>query len=213
MEFQLTHLLRGATPYAPYLTTCIPFQLTHLLRGATKFGRDAIRKFRFQLTHLLRGATGTTSARILPRSFQLTHLLRGATRVDGEHRWQTIFQLTHLLRGATYAGYGFAILLKDFNSRTSCEVRPFAVDLFVPGSNFNSRTSCEVRPKHCCDPTRHTRFQLTHLLRGATSLTLQLGITVRISTHAPLARCDVMATVARGVHCDFNSRTSCEVRL
>ena len=138
--------------------------------------------------------------------------MRGATRGESHIRKRRQFQLTHLLRGAT---------------------RP-------------SR-------RHRC---RNPRFQLTHLLRGATPAIMDIppmkwisthaplarcdGGTLRIfaagsiSTHAPLARCDVctprpehhgadfnsrtscevrlMATVARGVHCDFNSRTSCEVR-
>lgn len=33
-------------------------------------------------------------------------------------------------------------------------------------------------------------FQLTHPLRGATSLSMEDYIAARISTHAPLARCD-----------------------
>ena len=123
----------------------------------------------------------------------------------------------------------------DFNSRTSCEVRlllpafiragaisthaplarcdqVFSHSLIMPSAHFNSRTSCEVRLRPCRTPGSSPGFQLTHLLRGATTrhwwwtgiLTFQLthllrgatpssswaGASGLISTHAPLARCD-----------------------
>ena len=146
----------------------------------------------------------------------------------------TTFQLTHLLRGATSA-ISSPISLYHFNSRTSCEVRPrFRTKLDGMGY-FNSRTSCEVRHKilasiinsrkistHAplarCDgegrssgAPRH-KFQLTHLLRGAT-----------LGTAAPLANltyfnsrtsCEVRHKILfiGDSFLDFNSRTSCEVR-
>ena len=77
---------------------------------------------------------------------------------------------------------------------------------------FNSRTSCEVRPFAPCPRWYTTKFQLTHLLRGATVTTLQFFDVVIISTHAPLARCDCIF-IRLPLHTpDFNSRTSCEVR-
>ena len=95
----------------------------------------------------------------------------------------------------------------NFNSRTSCEVRPCG------HFHFNSRTSCEVRlsprsgtmvllkfqlthllrgatnaSRKCW--TDSSRFQLTHLLRGATIMSFAFWVIIAISTHAPLARCD-----------------------
>ena len=101
--------------------------------------------------------------------FQLTHLLRGATNLSRMNPTVTSFQLTHLLRGAT---------------RT--------VKLLTAYNDFNSRTSCEVRLMTILRLSPTKPFQLTHLLRGATRMG---GIYYRlgpsISTHAPLARCDI----------------------
>ena len=78
--------------------------------------------------------------------------------------------------------------------------------------NFNSRTSCEVRLAWKRYRQGKAEFQLTHLLRGATVATQNAIAMTAISTHAPLARCDTGwgAHQAEGIH--FNSRTSCEVR-
>ena len=105
--------------------------------------------------------------------------------------------------------------LENFNSRTSCEVRRCSGRRFRAGRPyFNSRTSCEVRPVH---------------------LVQRPGLLVVISTHAPLARCDVVSFSSSTLYCkfqlthllrgatvtfaamcyppkNFNSRTSCEVR-
>ena len=123
----------------------------------------------------------------------------------------------------------------DFNSRTSCEVRPESIHLNQPTFYFNSRTSCEVRrtkfPPELIDDNFNSRtscevrraiphqaapppeisthaplarcdvnsfipfsysisFQLTHLLRGATTAGQITPRRNQISTHAPLARCD-----------------------
>ena len=56
--------------------------------------------------------------------------------------------------------------------------------------NFNSRTSCEVRRNPVLQHCTRKEFQLTHLLRGATSGDRAEILQQRISTHAPLARCD-----------------------
>ena len=125
--------------------------------------------------------------------------------------------------------------LCNFNSRTSCEVRPSATGTYTTYWYFNSRTSCEVRRNspgacRCGNP-----FQLTHLLRGATLAVDGGRFHFLISTHAPLARCDPgflavhaqlikfqLTHLLRGAThtippyhhtiIDFNSRTSCEVR-
>ena len=79
----------------------------------------------------------------------------------------------------------------DFNSRTSCEVRLVADDLSDGGLvDFNSRTSCEVRPPAVTRVPSAGLFQLTHLLRGATTNSFGNSEYLFISTHAPLARCD-----------------------
>ena len=55
---------------------------------------------------------------------------------------------------------------------------------------FNSRTSCEVRRTQRWNCRQNMKFQLTHLLRGATYTWDALARQYEISTHAPLARCD-----------------------
>ena len=80
-------------------------------------------------------------------------------------------------------------------------------------SNFNSRTSCEVRRFPGLIMPSWPKFQLTHLLRGATPFSRHCSSIRSISTHAPLARCDLGVTIPiENVRKDFNSRTSCEVR-
>ena len=144
------------------------------------------------------------------------------------------FQLTHLLRGATFTDADMTDASENFNSRTSCEVRPMAtlplhlyrvISTHAPlarcdgedlagrrsGINFNSRTSCEVR-RRCVDGYGDgIKFQLTHLLRGATAVPFRAfgdpdfnsrtSCEVRHHGGKPLA-----------VWRNFNSRTSCEVR-
>ena len=56
------------------------------------------------------------------------------------------------------------------------------------------------------------KFQLTHLLRGATLADAVAEEVDPISTHAPLARCDRRERRGKPDHPNFNSRTSCEVR-
>ena len=99
------------------------------------------------------------------------------------------FQLTHLLRGATFSRKTFVICI-NFNSRTSCEVRRLAEYCAGRVCHFNSRTSCEVR-----------RQQFHYADRRQP-----------ISTHAPLARCDLWRVQLLHRRQHFNSRTSCEVR-
>ena len=124
------------------------------------------------------------------------------------------FQLTHLLRGATYWAWLTRRYSTNFNSRTSCEVRRAWRNKYKPIADFNSRTSCEVRParrhgsanavyfnsRTSCevrllrDFAREVgvKFQLTHLLRGATTSPRRRHGRKGISTHAPLARCDLV---------------------
>ena len=127
-------------------------------------------------------------------------------------------------------------LLRYFNSRTSCEVRRLAVSGFERGWQISThaplarcdpvrqfslfRVSISTHaPLARCDMRRVTLaclrsvFQLTHLLRGATSAVCLLLINYVISTHAPLARCDGCGAGTSTTPPNFNSRTSCEVRL
>ena len=79
----------------------------------------------------------------------------------------------------------------DFYSRTSCEVRlssnslptvtTFLLTHLLRGATFSKGSS---------QPDR-LQFLLTHLLRGATSCPHAGNGATNISTHAPLARCDV----------------------
>ena len=301
-RFQLTHLLRGATrrafrvknigaisTHAPlarcdsaYICGMVAGEIsTHAPLARCDSTPPGIALFRKISTHAPLARCDKFLLRRFPHLgvFQLTHLLRGATKAASVAARSVEFQLTHLLRGATpYAG---TILRPsaDFNSRTSCEVRPARpIRPYSPRRNFNSRTSCEVRrsrnvsrpfgvtfqlthllrgatqqipgyfanrfisthaplarcdtskpkpqkrrpisthaPLARCDCSCHrcaprNRFQLTHLLRGATNQVRGHTSSIPISTHAPLARCDNWCDAELHLHVDFNSRTSCEVR-
>ena len=122
----------------------------------------------FQLTHLLRGATGIARCSISASLISTHAPLARCDAVPDYRRRQS----------------------GDFNSRTSCEVRPDALMQALADDNFNSRTSCEVRPLLAGNHSRVLPFQLTHLLRGATRLLRSPSSRPAISTHAPLARCD-----------------------
>ena|GEM_PF-6302248 len=148
--------------------------------------------------------------------------------------------------------------MKDFYSRTSCEVQPilslfmdanpaisthaplarcnaFLVVSVIDNPNFYSRTSCEVQLMLAPEGTGYREFLLTHLLRGATplqsitatpqsfllthllrgatkTLELKISISVVISTHTPLARCNHIYMIILKYIYNFYSRTSCEVQ-
>ena len=78
--------------------------------------------------------------------------------------------------------------------------------------DFNSRTSCEVRHLLRRDRFRIQIFQLTHLLRGAT-LSRELHLDTREHFNSRTS-CEVRPHLVVGdaAIADFNSRTSCEVR-
>ena len=188
----------------------------------------------FQLTHLLRGATGTTNLNSDLIRFQLTHLLRGATAVRGStwpyagisthaplarcdgHETGTScaqsFQLTHLLRGATMGRGRGLRRCNHFNSRTSCEVRHGGIHMCTFHHYFNLRTSCEVRPAWGVTPAQLPTISTHAPLARCDENCLCWQHGRRISTHAPLARCDLPVVQQPWRYCDFNSRTSCEVR-
>ena len=123
-------------------------------------------------------------------TFQSTHLLRGATLLGNMSAGYAIFQSTHLLRGATLLGNmsaGYAIFQSTHLLR-GATLKKLVINI-------------------------KRQFQSTHLLRGATEDLMLTGLTVPISIHAPLARCDPCFNLQLSPDSYFNPRTSCEVRL
>ena len=144
----------------------------------------------FQLTHLLRGATQLPENLTLSTNFNSRtscEVRRGLARSGIDlHNFnsRTSCEVRHPADGTLTAA-------EDFNSRTSCEVRRGGgggadrqhISTHAPLArcdsgrmffetrlcDFNSRTSCEVRPIPNGMRTLGQLFQLTHLLRGATS--------------------------------------------
>ena len=124
----------------------------------------------------------------------------------------------------------------NFNPRSSCEERHAAIiPLATIAINFNPRSSCEERPNVIRSQAKHSVFQSTLLMRGATSIILgqtvgrcefQSTLLMRgatrllddstqpcsISIHAPHARSDVLPYRVRDTTHNFNPRSSCEER-
>ena len=102
--------------------------------------------------------------------FQLTHLLRGATIMFGN--FLMILQIsTHAPLARCDAYEQLCNLGNPISTHAPlarCDVVVLAVQINV--QNFNSRTSCEVRHSLQTCPVPAGRFQLTHLLRGATAI-------------------------------------------
>ena len=100
-----------------------------------------------------------------------------------------------------------------FYSRTSCEVQHFKtlliydIPLFLlthlmRGATYSGENGIDT-----------LIFLLTHLMRGATWFVLINRTGTIISTHAPHARCNDNPESRKSGHCNFYSRTSCEVQL
>ena len=123
--------------------------------------------------------------------FLLTRLLRGATMIRSHFTSNNRFLLTRLLRGATPNRSNW-VLNVNFYSRASCEARhvgqliPFYLD------DFYSRASCEARHLWNLIFSLRNPFLLTRLLRGATGRKVYPPPYFEISTHAPLARRDIL---------------------
>ena len=100
------------------------------------------------------------------------------------------FQSTHLLRGATFC------LMIDW-----CAKRFQSTHLL--------RGATQMMIGHMI---LQKTFQSTHLLRGATGLCCSRVNGFEISIHAPLTRCDSIATLDSCTRENFNPRTSYEVR-
>ena len=213
MQFQLTHLLRGAT-YASVHGVIFSINFNSRTSCEVRLGRVQryVKHLAFQLTHLLRGATDTKCKKLPCQTY-----FNSRTSCEVRHSFNDVF-----------GG------VMDFNSRTSCEVRrsrnvsrPFGVT-FQLTHLLRGATWVAINPilqfisTHAplarCDESELFRlfqlrpFQLTHLLRGATFTETMHDTAVRISTHAPLARCDERYKKEEANGQNFNSRTSCEVR-
>ena len=191
-QFQLTHLLRGATGLRIAATDAIQFQLTHLLRGAT-ISRTYHAVVAEISTHapLARCDSVFTALLQHPVNFNSRTSCEVRPGRDDPHRERAQgFQLTHLLRGATRTPANDGRARGDFNSRTSCEVRPGA-DLRRQGRPISTHA-----PLARCDATRRSTgrmyFISTHApLARCDPAGQDAGKSgVHISTHAPLARCD-----------------------
>ncbi len=146
------------------------FLLTHPLRGATKWKRGSRFIKRFLLTHPLRGATTSGQIGALHWRFLLTHPLRGATQK--RNRCLRIFSIsTHTpLAGCNKLDSGVGRLNINFYSHTPCGVQQL---------------------RYCCRQWS-IRFLLTHPLRGATKTAGKSMSEALISTHTPLAGCNVI---------------------
>ncbi len=147
------------------------------------------------------------------------------------------FLLTHPLRGATKRCKHeiYSKLISTHAPLARCDI--YALENVVEMYNFYSRTPCEVRRDKGGFIDIRGLFLLTHPLRGATCAAGRKKTTLAISTHAPLARCDLLRKChyfssagkfllthpLRGATTEnikinsrdinFYSRTPCEVRL
>ena len=116
--------------------------------------------------------------------------MRGATSAPLTQRRTCRFLLTHPMRGATLNFQKIILLVGNFYSRTPCEVRLPILKRLALRMNFYSRTPCEVRRKMLTHLKNHSKFLLTHPMRGATRTRKEDASPIQISTHAPHARCD-----------------------
>ena len=106
-----------------------------------------------------------------------------------------------------------AFRVSDFNSRTSCEVRPHAMQAKCTPNNFNSRTSCEVRPPQQLENPVHANFNSRTSCEVRRTLAIMSGIADRFQLTHLLRGATLPADQRPAGPADFNSRTSCEVRL
>ncbi len=124
------------------------------------------------------------------------------------------FQLTHPSRGATISFECIALEHNDFNSHTPRGVRPYMPKIVLGRINFNSHTPRGVRPSrrtmkqfqhqyfnsHTPRGVRHFPRNLpsqnsyfnSHTPRGVRLYVCgAITMALDISTHTPLAGCDV----------------------
>ena len=147
--------------------------------------------------------------------FQSTLLMRGATQQaeQDESTEDISIHAPHARSDGTAQELWTAA--SDFNPRSSCEERRWrGRTTRAPTSNFNPRSSCEERrPSNRLASCRHSQFQSTLLMRGAThptccrssSPTFQSTLLMRGAT------CRVIHVTHLSSY--FNPRSSCEERL
>ena len=81
----------------------------------------------------------------------------------------------------------------NFNSHASCEARQYLHMLFIIRIKISTHTPLARRDaSRICIGVIPYAFQLTRLLRGATSETAETSEITVISTHTPLARRDTV---------------------
>ena len=80
------------------------------------------------------------------------------------------------------------------------------------GGRFNPRTPCGVRRNHPPGNNPDNRFQSTHSLRSATTMSNQINLNDGVSIHALLAECDFDVNELTQKQKRFNPRTPCGVR-
>ena len=161
------------------------------MRGATCICIPVFFSLLFLLTHPLRGATNEKRKEIKKEKFLLTHPLRGAT-ID---LWD-VLKKEHISTHTPLAGCnGNAAhdnnMKMHFYSHTPCGVQPLW-----------HQTACQCR-----------RFLLTHPLRGATYNPELRRKIKNISTHTPLAGCNITSVEQITESSDFYSHTPCGVQL
>ncbi len=94
-----------------------------------------------------------------------------------------------------------------FNSHTPRGVRPAAQDFISKIGNFNSHTPRGVRLALGNNRKMKKRFQLTHPSRGATQRSNFSAAGSLISTHTPLAGCDLKRRVVLGMYGGISTHT------
>ena len=146
---------------------------------------------RFQSTHPMRGATGTVRAALFPSciSIHAPHAGCDVPRLDLRH-------LVGISIHAPHAGCDEDLehilkIVKDFNPRTPCGVRPHLSPLFDRERTFQSTHPMRGATRGiACGIYLPTRFQSTHPMRGATIDEVCSKRILSISIHAPHAGCD-----------------------
>ena len=145
-----------------------------------------------------------------------------------------MFQSTHSLRSATRRSFSgsdaqsvsiHALLAEcDFYRICHAEQRPVSIHALLAecdqyvladwrgGKSFNPRTPCGVRHVSRHASSMASRFQSTHSLRSATSLSSSWQRQFEVSIHALLAECDRNKPLTILQAAGFNPRTPCGVR-
>ena len=127
--------------------------------------------------------------------------------------FDALFQSTHPVRGATEAA-NVLFLVRDISihaPRAGCDLTAWFSLTII--KDFNPRTPCGVRPVGFVSLFRGLLFQSTHPVRGATYSEFGFNPLSQISIHAPRAGCDLLIrSCTFTISSDFNPRTPCGVR-